>query len=87
MSAQLTMDHHSKVFQASPGAPHVTPPTPPEASFYRLVRERLAKTTVFSIGDRATLRPFHARLLVVQLSGSGPASILEVPTAPDPAHS
>jgi putative ATP-binding cassette transporter len=58
-----------------------------EADLYRLVRERLAKTTVFSIGHRATLRPFHARLLVVQLSENGPASIVEVHTAPGAAHS
>jgi putative ATP-binding cassette transporter len=54
-----------------------------EANLYRLVRERLAKTTVFSIGHRATLRPFHARLLMVQLGEKGPSSIVEVPTGPD----
>jgi ABC-type uncharacterized transport system fused permease/ATPase subunit len=48
---------------------------------YQLVLARLAKTTVFSIGHRATLRSFHARLLMVQPSGRGPASIVEV--APD----
>ena len=37
------------------------------------------ETTVFSIGHRATLRPFHARLLMVKLSGNGPASIVEMP--------
>ena len=58
-----------------------------EEGLYRLVSERLAKTTVFSIGHRATLRPFHTRLLVVQLSGSGPASIVEMPTAPGAPHS
>jgi len=54
-----------------------------EARLYRLLRERLAGTTVFSVGHRATLRPFHARLLVVQVSASGPGSIVEVPVAPD----
>ena len=58
-----------------------------EAVLYQLVLARLAKTTVFSIGHRATLRPFHTRLLVVQLSGNGPASIVEVPTSPGAAHS
>ena len=57
-----------------------------EANLYRLVRERLAKTTVFSIGHRATLRPFHARLLEVQPSGSGPASIVEVAPDDGPGH-
>jgi putative ATP-binding cassette transporter len=54
-----------------------------EARLYRLVRERLAETTVFSIGHRATLRPFHARRLMVQLAGNGPASIVELPAATD----
>jgi putative ATP-binding cassette transporter len=49
-----------------------------EAHLYRLVRERLAGTTVFSVGHRGTLRPFHARQLVVQPNGRGPASVVEV---------
>jgi len=53
-----------------------------EARLYRLVRERLAETTLFSIGHRATLYPFHTRRLVVQLAGSGPASLVELPAAP-----
>jgi hypothetical protein len=40
---------------------------------------------VFSIGHRATLRPFHARRLLVQRNGSGPGSIVEVtPVAAPP---
>jgi putative ATP-binding cassette transporter len=54
-----------------------------EAHLYRLVRERLAGTTVFSVGHRATLRPFHARRLEVQPATNGPASIVEVTAAPD----
>ena len=49
-----------------------------EARLYRLVRERLAGTTVFSVGHRATLRTFHSRQLLVQANGSGPSSIVEV---------
>ena len=49
-----------------------------EARLYALLRERLAGTTLFSIGHRTTLRPFHARRLLVQRKGSGPASIIEV---------
>jgi len=49
-----------------------------EARLYRLVRERLAGTTVFSVGHRATLRPFHSRQLLVRANGSGPSSIVEV---------
>ncbi len=54
-----------------------------EARLYRLMRERLAETTVFSIGHRTTLHSFHARRLVVQLAGNNPASIVELPAATD----
>jgi len=54
-----------------------------EARLYRLVRERLAETTVFSIGHRTTLHHFHTRRLVVQLAGNDPASIVELPAARD----
>ena len=56
-----------------------------EARLYRLVRERFPETMVFSIGHRATLGPFHARRLMVKLSANGPASIVEMPAAPDSA--
>jgi putative ATP-binding cassette transporter len=56
-----------------------------EARLYRLVRERLAGTTVFSVGHRATLRPFHARQLLVHTNGKGPSSIVEVTAAPESA--
>jgi putative ATP-binding cassette transporter len=52
-----------------------------EARLYRLVRDRLAGTTVFSVGHRATLRPFHDRQLEVQPGASGPGSIVEVSAA------
>jgi putative ATP-binding cassette transporter len=57
-----------------------------EARLYRLVRERLAGTTVFSVGHRATLRPFHSRQLLVRANGNGPSSIVEVTTVPEPAR-
>ena len=53
-----------------------------EAHLYRLVRERLAETTVFSVGHRATLRPFHARQLAVQPNRGGPSSIVELTAVP-----
>ena len=53
-----------------------------EARLYALLRERLAGTTLFSIGHRTTLRPFHARRLLVQRNGTGPASIIEVTPNP-----
>ena len=56
-----------------------------ETRLYRLVRERLPETMVFSIGHRGTLGPFHARRLMVKLSANGPASIVEMPAAPDSA--
>ncbi len=49
-----------------------------EARLYRLVRDRLPRTTLFSVGHRTTLRPFHDRQLSVQPDGDGPASIVEV---------
>jgi putative ATP-binding cassette transporter len=49
-----------------------------EARLYRLVRDRLPRTTLFSVGHRATLRPFHARQLFAQPDGDGPVSIVEV---------
>jgi len=54
-----------------------------EAHLYRLVREQLPETTLFSIGHRATLGHFHARRLMVMPSAKGPASIVEIPAAPD----
>ncbi len=61
-----------------------------EAHLYRLVRDWLPETTVFSVGHRATLRPFHARHLLLQPSGDGPASIVDVVTSdlddPDLIH-
>lgn len=48
-----------------------------EAHLYRLLRERLPGTTLLSVGHRSTLRPFHARQIVVHPDGSGPASITE----------
>jgi putative ATP-binding cassette transporter len=57
-----------------------------EARLYRLVRERLAGTTIFSVGHRATLRPFHSRQLLVRTNGNGPASIVEVTAVPELAR-
>jgi len=54
-----------------------------EARLYRLVRERLPETMVFSVGHRATLDSFHARRLMVEPRANGPASIVEMPAAPD----
>jgi putative ATP-binding cassette transporter len=54
-----------------------------EARLYRLVRERLGGTTVFSIGHRPTLRLFHARRLMVQRAGNAPAFIVELPATGD----
>ena len=48
-----------------------------EARLYRLVNERLAATTVVSVGHRTTLRRFHARRLAVQPNGRGPAAVVD----------
>jgi putative ATP-binding cassette transporter len=57
-----------------------------EARLYRLVRERLPGTTVFSVGHRVTLRPFHSRHLLVRANGNGPSSIVEVTAVPESAR-
>jgi putative ATP-binding cassette transporter len=57
-----------------------------EARLYRLLRERLAGTTVFSVGHRATLRPFHSRQLLMRTNGNGAASIVEVTAVPESAR-
>ena len=54
-----------------------------ESRLYRLVRERLPETALFSIGHRATLRPFHTRRLMVQPTGNSAASVVELPTTGD----
>jgi putative ATP-binding cassette transporter len=53
-----------------------------EARLYRLVRDRLPGTTVFSIGHRGTLGAFHSRRLTVQMHADAPASIVEA-SGPD----
>ncbi len=57
-----------------------------EARLYRLLRERLPKTALFSVGHRRTLRPFHSRQLAVRPNVRGPATIEDV-TAVDVAAS
>jgi len=57
-----------------------------EARLYRLVRERLAGTTIFSVGHRATLRPFHSRQLLVRSNAYGPAAIVEVTAVAESAR-
>ena len=49
-----------------------------EERLYQLLRERLAQTTLFSIGHRATLRRFHTRALVVKPGAGGPGSVVEI---------
>jgi putative ATP-binding cassette transporter len=42
---------------------------PAEATVYRLLEQRLAKTTIVSIGHRATLAAFHQRQLAFNRDG------------------
>ena len=51
-----------------------------EARLYKLLRERLPGTTVVSVGHRSSLRPFHARRMVVTPNGTGAATVTEVAT-------
>jgi putative ATP-binding cassette transporter len=55
-----------------------------EERLYRLLHERLPGTTLFSVGHRATLRPFHARQLEVKRTDAGPASVVEETPASRP---
>jgi vitamin B12/bleomycin/antimicrobial peptide transport system ATP-binding/permease protein len=55
---------------------------PTEARLYRLLRDRLPLTTLFSVGHRATLRHFHNRQLFVQPDGNGAASMVELIGSP-----
>ena len=50
---------------------------PTEARLYALLRERLARTTVISIGHRPTLEAFHKRRLVVRPHADRAASLEE----------
>jgi vitamin B12/bleomycin/antimicrobial peptide transport system ATP-binding/permease protein len=52
-----------------------------EARLYSLLRERLSRTTVVSVGHRSTLRAFHARRLTVTPNGTGPARVEEAAPA------
>jgi putative ATP-binding cassette transporter len=54
-----------------------------ESRLYALIRERLPETTVFSIGHRATLRPFHTRQLMVQPTGNTASTVIELPATSD----
>ncbi len=54
-----------------------------EARLYALVRERLPRTTVISIGHRPTLGPFHTRRLVISPGvGGGAARLRETDSQP-----
>ena len=48
-----------------------------EVRLYTLLRARLPGVTVVSVGHRSTLRPFHARSLVVTPHGTGAATVEE----------
>ena len=48
-----------------------------EARLYTLLREWLPNTTLLSVGHRSSLRPFHARQLVLTPHGVKPATLVE----------
>jgi len=48
-----------------------------EVRLYTLLRARMPGVTVVSVGHRSTLRPFHARSLVVTPHGAGAATVEE----------
>ena len=42
-----------------------------EQQLYRMLKEKLPKTTIVSIGHRSTLQPFHTRVLELKDDGHG----------------
>jgi putative ATP-binding cassette transporter len=48
-----------------------------EARLYTLLRDWLPNTTLLSVGHRSSLRPFHARQLVLTPHGVKPATLVE----------
>ena len=50
-----------------------------EVRLYTLLRDRLPGVTLVSVGHRSTLRPFHARSLVVTPGDDGAATVEEAP--------
>jgi putative ATP-binding cassette transporter len=48
-----------------------------EVRLYTLLRDRLPGVTLVSVGHRSTLRPFHARSLVVTPGDNGAATVEE----------
>jgi putative ATP-binding cassette transporter len=48
-----------------------------EGRLYELLRDRLPALTLVSVGHRSTLRPFHARSLVVTPRDHGAATVVE----------
>ncbi len=54
---------------------------PSEAALYAMLRERLADTTVLSIGHRHTLKDFHDRQLVLD-GDAAPRRLVAAPLAP-----
>lgn len=51
-----------------------------EERMYRLLKERLPETTLFSIGHRPTLQRFHGRRLHFRSAGEGPARLEAMPS-------
>jgi vitamin B12/bleomycin/antimicrobial peptide transport system ATP-binding/permease protein len=49
-----------------------------EAQIYRAIAQKLPKTTLVSIGHRATLSAFHKRRIEMQPQTDGPAAVREV---------
>jgi putative ATP-binding cassette transporter len=53
-----------------------------EASLYRLLQERLKRTTIISIGHRSTLGAFHRRRFEVVPSDDAASEVRDVPLVP-----
>jgi putative ATP-binding cassette transporter len=52
-----------------------------EAMLYKLVKERLPKTSIISIGHRSTLLPFHKDRLKAERQASGGFRMVQIADA------
>ena len=48
-----------------------------EAAIYRLLRDKLPRTTIVSIAHRPAIADFHRRRIEIRRNGAGPAQLME----------
>jgi putative ATP-binding cassette transporter len=48
-----------------------------ETAIYRLLRDKLPRTTIVSIAHRPAIADFHRRRIAIRRNGAGPAQLME----------